>query len=146
MHNVVPQLLNIDITLLFTDHTYFKSEEHTVTEVQGLKNTIVKLSNNNTKLRGEKRKLKSDLESCEEAVNRLKTSINTSDEKFENILSKAKGVSLEIYNRLQKKLKSETSYEPPYTDELREFALTLHNTSPSAYRLGQTWYRMPKKS
>lgn len=88
---------------LNTDHTYFKSEEHTVTEVQGLKNTIVKLSNNNTKLRGEKRKLKSDLESCEEAVNRLKTSINTSDEKFENILSKAKGVSLEIYNRLQKK-------------------------------------------
>ena len=102
--------------LLFSDHTYFKSEAHTATEVQGLNNIIVKLSNNNTKLRGEKRKLKSELESCEEAVNRLKSSINTSEEKFENILTKAKGVGLEIYNRLHKKLKSETTYEPPYTE------------------------------
>ena len=92
------------------------------------------MNNNNKQLGAKKRKLEQKLLTCEQALESYKANINTSDEKYAELVTKARSVPCEIYHRLEKRLKTNSSFIPAYSEELREFALTLHNTSPAAYR------------
>ena len=120
--------------IFISDHTYARLADPTPTEVIALKKTICELNNNNKQLKAKKRKLEKTLVTCEQALESCKDNINTSDEKWAELVNKARNVPKEIYHRLEKRFKTDSTFIPPYSEELREFALTLHNTSPAAYR------------
>ena len=87
-----------------------------------------------------KRKLEQKIVTLEDALKSAK--LNTSELNYENLMQKAKAVPKAIYDGIAKRTKySEYSdndvYYPgtAYPQEIKEFALSLHNCSPAGYRV-----------
>jgi hypothetical protein len=128
-----------DKKLMLVDHQYACSSEITAAQVKDLQNTIQNLNFKVNQVSVRKRKLEVQNKTLQSVLENIKNDI--SDEKFENISHKAAKIPQTLFNIWSKKMKFQEenptkAYKSgvAYTDDVREFALSLHNVSPAAYR------------
>ena len=120
-----------------SDHTYTQSEP-TVEKVKTLKEQVENLVKSRKNLAGRKRRLETKI-NISNAID--DANIQTSDAALENLKEKAKSIPGEIAAAISKRLKysekndNSKTYRTglPYSKELQEFSLSLHNVSPSGY-------------
>jgi len=86
-----------------------------------------------------KRKLEEKNSILEKAI--LETGLNATDSAIDNLIEKSKSISTELSNAIAKRMKfSENNKDKTYhmgteySQEMKEFALSLHNISPAGYR------------
>ena len=120
-----------------SDHTYTQSEP-TVEKVKTLKEQVENLVKSRKNLAGRKRRLETKI-NISNAID--DANIQTSDAALKNLKEKAKSIPGEIAAAISKRLKysekndNSKTYRTglPYSKELQEFSLSLHNVSPSGY-------------
>ena len=118
------------------DHSYAIQAENVAEEIKQLreKNEALRRKHKNT-LRV-KRRLVDKVESLESAIDQSirKTGAIVDDTSMQNLLEKSSRLPAEFLKTYSKKLKTSTYNVQEYSEPMREFALTLHNISPKAYR------------
>ena len=106
-----------------------------------LKRDFSKLQAETKNLKRQKRKLQHDISEIEQIL--IDLEINASDSTIESLISKARELPRAIHEGLMKRTKFEQNnndkdnavYHPSqYSREIRDFAISLHNTSARAYR------------
>ena len=122
------------------DHNYACQEEIPASKVKDLQKTVQILESKVRYSDQRKRKLKNEINSLQEALNEVKSELTEKD--FAGLSEKASTIPDELFAVWSKRKKvidpenPTQTYRPgvAYTEALRQFALSLHNVSPSAYR------------
>ena len=144
-HSIRPGTIPFDssekpIKLSLMDHNYACQPEIPASKVKDLQKTVEILENKVKYSDNRKRKLKNEIISLKDALSEVKNELKEKD--FAHLSEKASYIPDELFAVWSKRKKVIDAEDPSktfrpgvaYTEAIRQFALSLHNVSPSAYR------------